>query len=124
MATATQDNIEKLKKELARNEEIELAVIGRKTGRKSSRPVWFVVEGDRLYLLPVTGSDSEWFKNILNNPRITISAGGQNGEFTAEPVQDPNIVASVVDKFRKKYGASEVKKYYSKFDVAVIVDLK
>ena len=80
--------------------------------------------GDRLYLLPVTGSDSAWFKNILNNPRITISAKGQNGEFTAEPVQDPNIVASVVDKFRKKYGASEVKKYYSKFDVAVIVDLK
>ncbi len=124
MATATQDKKEELKKELARSEEIELTVIGRKTGRKSSRPVWFVVEGDRLYLLPVTGSDSEWFKNILNNPRITISAGGQNGEFPAEPVQDPNIVASVVDKFRKKYGASEVKKYYSKFDVAVIVDLK
>jgi deazaflavin-dependent oxidoreductase (nitroreductase family) len=124
MATATQDKKEKLKNELVRNEEIELTVIGRKTGRKSSRPVWFVVEGDRLYLLPVKGSDSEWFKNILKNPRITISAGGQKGEFTAQPVHDPNIVVSVVDKFRKKYGASEVKKYYSKFDVVVIVNLK
>ena len=124
MATATQDKKEKLKKELARNEEIELTVIGRKTGRKSSRPVWFVVEGDRLYLLPVTGSDSEWFKNVLKNPRITISVRGQEGEFTAEAVRDPQIVASVVDKFKKKYGASDVKKYYSKFDVAVIADLK
>jgi len=124
MATATQDEKEKLKKELERSEEIELTVIGRTTGRKSSRPVWFVLEGDRLYLLPVAGSDSQWFKNVLKNPRITISVGGQAGEFTAEAVRDPEIVASVADKFRKKYGASEVKKYYSKFDVAVIVDLK
>jgi deazaflavin-dependent oxidoreductase (nitroreductase family) len=124
MSSATLGEKEKLKRELARNEEIELTVVGRKTGRKSSRPVWFVVEGDRLYLLPVTGSDSEWFRNILKNPRITISVAGEKAEFTAEPVQDPNIVASVVDKFREKYGASEVKKYYSKFDVAVIVDLK
>jgi len=124
MATATQDEKEKLKKELERSEEIELTVIGRTTGRKSSRPVWFVLEGDRLYLLPVAGSDSQWFKNVLKNPRITISEGGQAGEFTAEAVRDPEIVASVADKFRKKYGASEVKKYYSKFDVAVIVDLK
>jgi hypothetical protein len=63
-------------------------------------------------------------QNVLKNPRITISVGGQAGEFTAEAVRDPEIVASVADKFRKKYGASEVKKYYSKFDVAVIVDLK
>jgi hypothetical protein len=27
----------------------------------------------------------------------------------------------VVEKFREKYGASDVKKYYSKFDVAVVV---
>jgi len=26
----------------------------------------------------------------------------------------------VVDKFRDKYGAGDVKKYYSKFDVAVL----
>jgi hypothetical protein len=28
-------------------------------------------------------------------------------------------VKSVIEKFREKYGAGEVKKYYSKFDVAV-----
>jgi hypothetical protein len=29
----------------------------------------------------------------------------------------------VVDKFREKYGARDVKKYYSKLEVAVLVDL-
>jgi hypothetical protein len=32
-------------------------------------------------------------------------------------------VKSVVEKFRQKYGARDVKKYYSKFDVAVQVEL-
>jgi hypothetical protein len=29
----------------------------------------------------------------------------------------------VIEKFREKYGAADVKKYYSKFDVAVLVDV-
>jgi hypothetical protein len=29
----------------------------------------------------------------------------------------------VVEKFREKYGARDVKKYYSKFDVAVVAEL-
>ena len=32
---------------------------------------------------------------------------------------DTKTVKSVVEKFREKYGAKDVKKYYSKFDVAV-----
>jgi hypothetical protein len=30
----------------------------------------------------------------------------------------------VVEKFRTKYGARDVKKYYSKFDVAVVAPIK
>ena len=33
------------------------------------------------------------------------------------------VVSSVIEKFRDKYSARDVKKYYSKFDVAVVVDL-
>jgi hypothetical protein len=35
----------------------------------------------------------------------------------------PKAVKSVVEKFREKYGAKDVKKYYSKFEVAVVVEL-
>jgi serine/threonine protein kinase len=34
-----------------------------------------------------------------------------------------NSVQSVIEKFREKYGAKDVKKYYSKLDVAVRVEL-
>jgi len=30
----------------------------------------------------------------------------------------------VIEKFREKYGTADVKKYYSKFDVAVVGELK
>jgi hypothetical protein len=33
--------------------QIKLSVIGRKSGRTISIPVWFVLEGEKLYLLPV-----------------------------------------------------------------------
>jgi hypothetical protein len=41
----------------------------------------------------------------------------------ADPVTDAKVVKSAVEEFREKYGAKDVKKYYSKFDVAVVVEL-
>ena len=98
-------------------------MIGRKSGKTISIPVWFVLEGDTLYLLPVQGSDTQWYKNVLQNPSIRIDARGAESEFRAVPLTDAKAVKSVVEKCRERYGASDVKKYYSKFDVAVGVEL-
>jgi deazaflavin-dependent oxidoreductase (nitroreductase family) len=109
-----------LKDRLSRYREIKLTVTGRKSGRAISNPVWFVLDDDKLYLLPVQGSDSQWYKNVLHNAAIRIDARGAEGEFHATPITDAKQVSSVVEKFREKYGAGDVKKYYSKFDVAVL----
>jgi deazaflavin-dependent oxidoreductase (nitroreductase family) len=113
---------ETLKERLARYRQIKISVIGRKSGRTISIPVWFVLEGEKLYLLPVQGSDTQWYKNVLRNPEIRIEARGVEARFRASPVTDAKAVKSVVEKFRDKYGAKDVKKYYSKFDVAVVVE--
>lgn len=55
---------------LSRFRQITITVTGRKSGRTISIPVWFVFEDDKLYLLPVRGSDTEWYKNVLKNPKI------------------------------------------------------
>ena len=104
---------------LARYRQITLSVVGRKTGRTISVPVWFVLEGDKVYLLPVHGSDTQWYRNVLEKPSIRIEARGVEGTFHVVPIKQPELVKSVIEKFREKYGASDVKKYYSKFDVAV-----
>ena len=113
-----------LKGKLSRYREIKITVTGRKSGRAISIPVWFVAEDDRLYLVPVQGSDTQWYKNVLKNPTIRIDARGVEEEFHVKPTKDPAKVSAIVEKFREKYGAGDVKKYYSKFDVAVIVPLK
>lgn len=112
-----------LKERLSRYRQITISVIGRKSGRRISNPVWFVLGGDKLYLLPVQGSETQWYKNVLHDPTILIDARGAEAEFRAVPVTDTKAVKPVIEKFREKYGAKDVKKYYSKFDVAVLVPL-
>lgn len=113
-----------LKSRLSRSSEINLSVTGRKSGRRISRPVWFVLDDHKLYLVPVEGSVTQWYKNVLKNPTIGIDAPGAQVEVRAVPIVDRQQVSSVVEKFRAKYGSDDVKEYYSKFDVAVVAELK
>jgi len=112
-----------LRDRLTRYRQIQISVTGRKSGKTITIPVWFVLDGETLYLLPVQGSDTQWFKNVRKNPQVRISARGKAAEFRASLVRSAKTVSSVVEKFRAKYGASDVKKYYSRFDVAVTVKL-
>src|SRR6266496_16193 len=98
-------------------DEIQLTVTGRTSGREISNPVWFVRDGEKLYLLPVRGSDADWYKNLLKAPNIRIAADATEASLQATPVTDPARVADVVDKFRARYGVEQVERYYSKLDV-------
>jgi deazaflavin-dependent oxidoreductase (nitroreductase family) len=112
-----------LQDRLSRYSEITITVTGRKSGRKISIPIWFVFENGTLYLLPVKGSDTQWYKNALKNPTIRIDARGAGADIKVVLVTNAAQVSSVVEKFRAKYGAGDVKKYYSKFDVAVTAEM-
>lgn len=108
---------------LNRASEITLSVKGRKSGKDIPRPVWFAYEGNTLYLLPVQGSDTNWYKNMLAGSNLYISVNGVKVPATGKPITDSNDVKEVVSKFKSKYGEGDVKKYYTKFDVAAEVPL-
>ena len=103
--------------------EIEITVTGRRSGRSLSYPVWFVLEGDKLYLLPVRGSDTDWYKNVRKTPTVRLEARGKTFKTLATPITDEAQVGEVVKKFRDKYGAGTVNTLYSRLDVAVEVPL-
>lgn len=109
---------------LENTNEIELTTTGRVSGKQTSRPVWFVREDGKLYLLPITGSDSQWYKNLLKTPAIRLEAGEVPYSTTAAPVTDPAMVAHVVEDFRAKYGANAVADYYRHPDVAAEITLR
>jgi deazaflavin-dependent oxidoreductase (nitroreductase family) len=107
-----------LKGALETASELDLTVTGRKSGRDISNAVWFVQEEEKLYLLPVGGAESDWYRNVLKTPTIRVSASGIEASARAAPITDPATVNDIVNKFRAKYGAN-VDRYYPKRDVAV-----
>jgi deazaflavin-dependent oxidoreductase (nitroreductase family) len=114
---------EALRSSLSRSREIKISVTGRKSGRTISIPIWFVLEDDKLYLLPVQGSDTQWYKNVLKNPSIRVATRSADAQVNVTSITDTKQVSSVAEKFRGKYGAGDVKKYYSKLDVALVAQL-
>jgi deazaflavin-dependent oxidoreductase (nitroreductase family) len=111
-----------LKDRLSQFREINISVTGRKSGRTISIPIWFVADDKKLYLLPAHGSDTQWYKNVLEKPSIRIRAGGAEAELRVVPVSDTAQVSSVIEKFRAKYGESGIK-LYAKLDVAVLAQM-
>lgn len=115
--------ISKMAQALDATQELEITVTGRKSGKNISLPVWFVRQGERLYLLPVRGSDTQWYRNVLETPVLTIKAEGTTAGVQAKVITDAQRVSDIANLFRKKYGAGDVKKYYTKFDVALEIEL-
>lgn len=108
---------------LDQTREIEITSIGRRTGGPITLPVWFVRRGDSLLLLPLRGSDTGWYQNLLQDPLIRVVAGPDEHTATANLITDPAGVDEVVEAFRDRYGADDVKAYYPKTDVAVAIPL-
>jgi hypothetical protein len=111
-------------KALKSTDELKITVTGRSSGRKITLPVWFVQEGEALYLLPVKGSNTEWYRNLLKNR--TLGLAHKEARWRAKKLalsRNRARVRKIVDMFRAKYGASDVKKYYSRLDVSVRIPL-
>jgi hypothetical protein len=106
---------------LSGTDQLTIGVLGRATGRQFSVPVWFVAENDKVYLVPVHGAASDWYRNVVNTPRLQLTADGATVTGTATPIGDPARVRQVVDSFRAKYGKEQVASYYPRTDAAVEV---
>jgi deazaflavin-dependent oxidoreductase (nitroreductase family) len=106
--------------DLQSSNEIEITVTGRTSGRSLSYPVWFALDGNTLYLIPVKGSDTEWYKNLRKTPSIRLQARGKALTASAGFLTDQVQLDKVLEKFRDKHGRN-VKSYHPKLDVAVEV---
>ncbi len=111
-------------KKLKHSSEVTITVTGRKTKKKFSAPVWFVLEGEeKVVLVPMRGSDNGWFKDIVEDPQIELSANELAIPLKATLVRDSDRVEKVLDKFRTKYESVWSESYYTKRDVYIEVPL-
>src|SRR2546421_7354274 len=86
--------------------EIMVTVAGRSSGRSHSFPIWFALDGITLYLIPVRGSDTQWYKNVRKRPAIQLSARGKTLTANARLITDQTQLDQILEKFRDKYGSN------------------
>ena len=104
--------------------QISITVIGRSSGRTISLPVWFVSKENALWLLPVYGSQTQWYRNLLSNPTITIKLGRDSHTLRARSMKDSRTVGKVSQWFREKYTPDMITRLYpGPLDVAVKITL-
>jgi deazaflavin-dependent oxidoreductase (nitroreductase family) len=98
---------------------ITITFVGRKTGKKFSTPVMFVIDAEKLYLLPRSGTDTNWYKNVVKTPTMELEASGKKISAEAHPIHDKKLVEEIIQKLRGSMGAEDFKKYYPKTNVAL-----
>ncbi len=116
---------DKFDRGLKKRQQISITVVGRRSGRTITLPVWFVSTDDGLLLLPVYGSQTQWYRNLLKNPTITIQAGSERRTLRARTLRDARAVGKVIREFREKYTPEMIARLYpGPLDAAVKVQLQ
>ena len=75
---------------------------GRTTGRAHEVTIWFLPDGDRVYLATMH-MQRHWPRNVQANPRVTLTIGAERLHGTAHAVTDPGEMARVVGLLKRKY---------------------
>ncbi|GAA4489297.1 hypothetical protein GCM10023191_019860 [Actinoallomurus oryzae] len=69
-----------------------LTTVGRKTGKKRRTCVRAIRNGDKAYLVSLTGSGAAWFLNAKANPRVRLRIRGGSLDGLAQEITDPAAI--------------------------------
>ncbi len=94
--------------EVAQESTLEITTFGRRTGRRHTRPVWFVLEQGKIYLQAGRGGKTDWYLNLQKNPQIELKIHGWVVRGRAHPVEDQAQVEHIHNLFREKYRLARV----------------
>jgi len=75
-------------KRLAGKQTVVLTHYGRKFGKPYEVKIWFVVDGDKVFI-GTANVQRQWVRNVQKNPRIKLSVGGEKFEAEAQFLADP-----------------------------------
>lgn len=87
---------------VARKSTCRLTHYGRRSGRPHEVTIWFLVEGDTVYLTTMN-MQRQWTRNVQANPKVHLQIGGDRFTGDIEVITDSAKMAHVVELLRKKY---------------------
>ena len=92
---------------LAAEQYCYLTTTGRTSGEPREIELWFGLEGSTVYLLSGGQDRSNWVRNLIADPAVAVTIGGQRFEARARIVDDPEEDALarrlLLDKYAEGY---------------------
>jgi deazaflavin-dependent oxidoreductase (nitroreductase family) len=81
---------------------VTLTHYGRKIGKPYEVTIWFVVDGDRVYI-GTANVNRQWVRNVQKTPQVRLSIGGEtfdgNARFLTDRAEHERAMAAI----RRKY---------------------
>ena len=89
-------------RQVAGRQTTRLTHYGRKTGKPHEVTIWFVLDGDRLYI-GTANVNRQWVQNVQKTPHIKLSIGGETFEGAARFLTDRSEHERAMTAIRRKY---------------------
>ena len=89
-------------RQVAGKQTMKLTHYGRKTGKPHEVTIWFVLNGDRLYI-GTANVNRQWVQNVQKTPQVKLSIAGENVEGTARFLTDRAEHERAMAAIRRKY---------------------
>jgi deazaflavin-dependent oxidoreductase (nitroreductase family) len=89
-------------RQVAGKQTTRLTHYGRKTGKPHEVTIWFVLDGDRLYI-GTANVNRQWVQNVQKTPQVKLSIAGENVEGTARFLTDRAEHERAMAAIRQKY---------------------
>jgi deazaflavin-dependent oxidoreductase (nitroreductase family) len=89
-------------KRVAGKQTLTLTHCGRKTGKFHDVTIWFVVDGDRVYV-GTANVNRQWVRNVQKTPRVKLSIGGEKFDGTVRFLTDRAEHEGAMAAIRRKY---------------------
>ena len=97
------DDLENLLSKLSKEDYCYLTTTGRKSGLPREIEIWFGINGNSLYLLSGGGNQSQWVKNLLANPNVTVRIAKHNFNGVARIVNEEKEETMARHMLARKY---------------------
>lgn len=120
------DELKKLLPQLAGVEYCYLSTTGRKSASPHEIEIWFCIHGNSMYLLSGDGDNSDWVKNLLNNPAVKVRVEKHTFSGTARKVEDRKeemMTRHILDVKYKGWKAGSQLSEWARTALPVAIDL-
>ena len=74
-----------------------LTTIGRKSGRSHKTPLQYELLDGAYYVGSARGTQADWYRNILGDPKVTVEIAGREFSAQAEAITDPVRIADFLE---------------------------